>query len=708
LGSKGATPLTFHELTAAGAQRFHDAIAAAKQSTPFGASVHAYPAADYAHQRTFLTPDGKAGFALKDGDIVSAFKHTGKAADRYADSALALATQEGGNRLDAFDTVLPRLYSDSGFRAVARLPFSDEFKPDGWNYQTFQKFNGGRPDVVFMVHDPAHAAPYKPGDGKRVATYEEGVAAQKLALEALKNLAVFQALKARSLRLLGREFNPDEPRDESGKWTDGGGGDGGAADQPAAEDKPAEQSTTPEPKPGGGKKAADITDFAKDEVALDSETRSNPDKQKKFIETWNKHVAEAPAEFRNQFLGGLKGSMHIYFNDKNETLNVTGRLQDESGRQTGEYTREIDFRGNKAYSSYFKLNGSEQQAGIGKTLLAANVAMYQKMGLDQVGVHADINVGGYAWAKYGYVPTRSSWRDLSGEIEGKIERMAGGGGGYAGSWEELGSGAQAQIESAFMRSTAEEFLDSEINSWRENGEPLDQAKTDLANEFGSKSDWAERAIAGYGSKREDQGKPALPFTDQQILDAISISYASGYEGRGALDITFDDTKLTEPHGFDPAQPTLPGIPEIKPHEHLTEEMRDGLTKTLERAFDREAESRESDIEPPDYLSESAQQYQGDYWDQLDDEGKYEWAKRHEPDLIEGGGEPIGDGELDEADADRLRTLAQSDDPKALWLIADSKYGKDLLLGSDWNGVIDLHDKQTMDRFNAYVGKKAGP
>lgn len=239
MGAKGATPLTFHELTAAGSQRFHDAIAAAKQSTPFGASVHAYAAGDYAHLRTFLTPDGKAGFALKDGDIVSAFKHTGKAADRYTDSALALATQEGGNRLDAFDTVLPGLYSDSGFRAVARLPFSDEFKPDGWNYQTFAKFNGGRPDVVFMVHDPAHAAAYKPGDGVKVATYEEGVAAQARALDALKKQASFRALKVQSLQLLlRREFNPDEPRDESGKWTDGGGG--GAADQPSAvaEDKP--------------------------------------------------------------------------------------------------------------------------------------------------------------------------------------------------------------------------------------------------------------------------------------------------------------------------------------------------------------------------------------------------------------------------------------------------------------------------------------
>ena len=80
---------------------------------------------------------------------------------------------------------MPSLYSEAGFRAVARLPFNDEYAPPGWNYDTFKKFNGGRPDVVFMVHDPEHAKPYKAGDGKTVASYDDGLAAQA---EALKEL----------------------------------------------------------------------------------------------------------------------------------------------------------------------------------------------------------------------------------------------------------------------------------------------------------------------------------------------------------------------------------------------------------------------------------------------------------------------------------------------------------------------------------------
>ena len=74
------------------------------------------------------------------------------------------------------------MYSNAGFRAVARLPFDEKYAPEGWSKETFGKFNGGKPDVVFMVHDPDRASHYKPGDGKAVSTYDEGIKAQHDAL----------------------------------------------------------------------------------------------------------------------------------------------------------------------------------------------------------------------------------------------------------------------------------------------------------------------------------------------------------------------------------------------------------------------------------------------------------------------------------------------------------------------------------------------
>lgn len=175
-----------HELNANDNHRFHDAISAAKASSRFGASVHVYEPDQYRDMRMFLSSDGKAGFALKGDDIVSAFRHSESNIKDFAGLALRQAVKLGGRRLDAFDTVLPELYSKSGFRAVARLKWDESQKPPGWDKKTFERYNGGEPDVVFMVHDPGHGKIYQAGDGKRVATYAEAVAEQDRALAELE------------------------------------------------------------------------------------------------------------------------------------------------------------------------------------------------------------------------------------------------------------------------------------------------------------------------------------------------------------------------------------------------------------------------------------------------------------------------------------------------------------------------------------------
>ena len=58
--------------------------------------------------RTFLSPDGESGFAIKpDGDLVSVFSTKEAPPGRGAQMTL-LATQEGARKLDAFDTFLQR------------------------------------------------------------------------------------------------------------------------------------------------------------------------------------------------------------------------------------------------------------------------------------------------------------------------------------------------------------------------------------------------------------------------------------------------------------------------------------------------------------------------------------------------------------------------------------------------------------------------
>ena len=105
--------------------------------------------------KLFITPDNKAGFAIKpDGDIVSVFNHAKSKYRNISPTMMLLAVQEGGRKLDAFDVVLPRFYSQAGFKVSSRLPWSDAEAPVGWSKKAAEKFNKGEPDVVFMHYDP--------------------------------------------------------------------------------------------------------------------------------------------------------------------------------------------------------------------------------------------------------------------------------------------------------------------------------------------------------------------------------------------------------------------------------------------------------------------------------------------------------------------------------------------------------------------------
>jgi hypothetical protein len=148
---------TFYEMNPEDADAFKDSIEQSKSNSKYGAAVGVYSEDEYAKMRTFLTQDGKAGFALKGNDIVSVFsspEHKGSAS-----SSLQLAVQEGGRKLDAFDTILPQIYHENGFKVTGRSRWNEEYVPDNWDKKTFQDFNNGEPDVVFMSYDPEDNTP---------------------------------------------------------------------------------------------------------------------------------------------------------------------------------------------------------------------------------------------------------------------------------------------------------------------------------------------------------------------------------------------------------------------------------------------------------------------------------------------------------------------------------------------------------------------
>ena len=148
---------------------------ALREGNPHASSVYVYNDDEYASMRLFVTDDGRSGIALNDDEIVSLYAHQDSNHPGAANSMLETAVAAGGRRLDCFDTVLPAIYAKSGFVPVARLKWDDDYAPDGWNYELYQRYNGGRPDVVFMAHDPASVdSRYQRGAGRYVDTYADG------------------------------------------------------------------------------------------------------------------------------------------------------------------------------------------------------------------------------------------------------------------------------------------------------------------------------------------------------------------------------------------------------------------------------------------------------------------------------------------------------------------------------------------------------
>ena len=91
---------------------------------------------------------GGMGIVTEDGNMIGMFKYD-QSAKGTASAVQGERIKKGGIKLDNFDGYLTRTYQKNGFRVVARVPFNEEFAPEGWN-----KEKHGTPDVVMMVYDP--------------------------------------------------------------------------------------------------------------------------------------------------------------------------------------------------------------------------------------------------------------------------------------------------------------------------------------------------------------------------------------------------------------------------------------------------------------------------------------------------------------------------------------------------------------------------
>lgn len=183
LRADGVPTPAVYEIDPAEAGAFREQIAALRDGNKYAASVYVYEEEEYRNMRMFLTDDGNAGFALNGDDIISVFSRKDGAHSGCAPALLATAVEQGGRRLDCFDTVLPDIYAPEGFEVVSRLRWNDEHAPADWDKETFHRYNGGEPDVVLMAYRPERiGTPYIPGEGSYCDDWDTAAEKQQRAV----------------------------------------------------------------------------------------------------------------------------------------------------------------------------------------------------------------------------------------------------------------------------------------------------------------------------------------------------------------------------------------------------------------------------------------------------------------------------------------------------------------------------------------------
>ena len=98
--------------------------------------------------RTLMNDTGTVGVGVaEDGDIVAVFKNKNGGPKRALDTAMPIAIEQGGDRLDCYGKGLVRAYENYGFVPVARVEFNPKYANDGWTPDK------GTPYIYFMMHN---------------------------------------------------------------------------------------------------------------------------------------------------------------------------------------------------------------------------------------------------------------------------------------------------------------------------------------------------------------------------------------------------------------------------------------------------------------------------------------------------------------------------------------------------------------------------
>jgi GNAT superfamily N-acetyltransferase len=150
-------------------------------------------------------------------------------------------------------------------------------------------------------------------------------------------------------------------------------------------------------------------------------------------EAFERYVAPHFTEdqFADRYFAGMHhpdsmGLRSNFYGGDKPSLEFAGNLLDpRTGRVVGSIERSLYPGEGYASHNSLELKPSVQGHDIGKRLLSNQIDAYRRMGMGQVEAYANVDVGGYAWSKYGFVPdSLDTWRDVGKDVDTRMAEMS--------------------------------------------------------------------------------------------------------------------------------------------------------------------------------------------------------------------------------------------------------------------------------------------
>lgn len=166
-------------------------------------------------------------------------------------------------------------------------------------------------------------------------------------------------------------------------------------------------------------------------------------REQEMVDAWNLIFGDLnPKALYNSLDNGFRGMLgdngaRLILRGGRSTDGLGGRplfasvdfdlsIPDKTGLEMASMQRTFYRRADEYWveHDYFKIRPDFQNMGLGKSYMANAYTLYQEMGLGKVKLHANINVGAYAWAKYGFVPSSSaSAQGLMGQLKNRLNHF---------------------------------------------------------------------------------------------------------------------------------------------------------------------------------------------------------------------------------------------------------------------------------------------